>query len=487
MLACCVGAISCSKSGQKKKDINVILISIDTLRADHLNCYGYEGRVVSPNIDALARDGILFENFITASPWTMPAHFSMLTSLSPSAHGMNASFQGIIYKFRHGHKFNRLPYSRVMLAEVLREYGYATGAFTGGGPVDPRLGFDQGFDIYKTAMFKLNDNNVGEMDSWRKQQKRRFFLFWHHFEVHAPYLHADFVADSLPSDTARALRDELKKIQLIPEKDLWPAGAREIRYEEIKKLRHFNVYNRDVCETLYAGAVLSSDRWTGRLIESLKAEGLYDSSLIVLTSDHGEEFGDHRETNYYNMHGHSLYEEMVHVPLIIKLPKQKHAGKRVATVGQTVDIMPTILDILSLTPKQTEMQGTSLRHLWESPSTARARTAFSEALATVNEKKGVRTSRYKYIVSVSREQVYKHGRAFIPKDPTKRELYDLRKDPKEKSNLLKGTHSTNFDKLAADLERQLRDFVPEENAKAEPVDLDPSALERLKALGYIDN
>ncbi|MCP4679351.1 MAG: sulfatase-like hydrolase/transferase [Deltaproteobacteria bacterium] len=476
---------SCGRAAEKA-DYNIIYISIDTLRADHLNCYGYKKHKVSPEIDALARDGILFEKHITAAPWTTPTHLSMFTSLSPSTHGMNASFQSIIDQFQSGGQFSRLPESRVTLAEVLKENGYATSAFTGGGPMDPRLGFGQGFDTYETSMFKLKKGNMGVMYDWlKKHVSKKIFLFWHHFEMHAPYLHADFLSSVMPPEIAAKMKKEFRQIKMLPEEKLWPAGAVDLRQEEVKILKKYYAFNRHVCETMYAACVSVSDRWLGQFLKTLRRKRIYDKSLIVLTSDHGEEFADHNPAHFYNMHGHTLYDEMVHVPLIIKLPNQAHAGKRVSDVSRVVDIMPTILDILSLKPKKDEMQGKSLRSTWEDSSDSKPRSAFSEALTTPKEKKSIRTNRYKYIITLDKNTVSEHGRSYVPEAPAKRELYDLRKDRKEKSNLLKDRHSPNFDKIAAGFEQRIRDHLPEKSGEAEAVDLDTDVIERLKSLGYI--
>ena len=197
-LASCTGGSGVPDSAPAPEDLNVVLVSIDTLRADRLNAYGYDARRTSPNLDALAREGILFENFITAAPWTTPAHLSLITSLHPSTHGVIEPFDEMSRKLFGGGAFLSLAGRRVTLAEVLQAEGFRTAAFTAGGPLDPKLGFGQGFEEYATSMYKLDEENVGEMLAWvERHRESRFFLFWHHFEVHAPYLQADFVDDVL--------------------------------------------------------------------------------------------------------------------------------------------------------------------------------------------------------------------------------------------------------------------------------------------------
>ena len=457
----------------------MVLISVDTLRADRLNCYGYPTHTVSPNIDGLARDGVLFENFITSSPWTTPAHISMLTSLHPSSHGVIQSFAELM-KGLDGAMFNSLPEARWTLAEAVRQHGYSTAAFTGGITLDPKIGFGQGFDLYNTSMYKLNEANFKTMLDWLDtRSSQRFFLFWHTFEVHAPYLHADLLPDEYVRYTAaysalgrnmnsgESLSAHISNIQVVT-----------------RFLKERDAFNRTVCDSLYAGGIRSMDRWVGRLVAELRSRGLYDRTMIVFTSDHGEEFADHDPEKFYDSHGHSAYEEMIRVPLIIKLPDQQHAGTRTGVVAGMIDVMPTILDVLGMNPDLSEMQGVSLRSLWEDPATSPARIAFSEAAARGKEVKSVRTERHKYIIEIAPGVVTQHGRSYVP-DSAVRMLFDLTDDPLEKNNLLIPGAGPAID-LASRLEELLRAFVAVRPGDTEEIKLDPETVDKLKALGYVD-
>ncbi|MHC4395933.1 MAG: sulfatase [Planctomycetota bacterium] len=468
---------------------NVLLISVDTLRADSLNCYGFKKYITSPNIDALAKDGILFENCITASPWTTPSHMSMLTSMYPSTHGITISFMELwMNLYAKGPTFAKLPEFRTTLAEVLKANGFKTAAFTGGGTLEPVIGFDQGFELYDTSMYKLDKRNMGGMYNWIKENSNRnFFLFWHHFEVHAPYLHADFLSDILPGKTSKILRKEHEKLAANLFRNVWPNTSAYLLQTQMKMLETYSALNPVVCKTLYLGGVLSADRWLGQLLQLLKDEDLYDRTLIIFTSDHGEEFADHFQENFYDNHGQTLYEEMIRVPLIIKLPYQQNAGTRVPQVSQTIDFMPTILDFLSITPAKDEMQGISLRPFWKKNASAPAQIAYTEALASNDEKKGLRTDRYKFIVSIDPYTVSQFGRKYIPKKPFYRELYDLREDPEEKKNLLMFPQSKEIAKKAAAFERNIRKHISEQTGEIETVELDQITIQKLKSLGYIDN
>jgi arylsulfatase A-like enzyme len=466
---------------------NVVLVSIDTLRADRLGCYGYSERPTSPSIDALARESVLFENYITAAPWTTPSHLSLFTSLYPSSHGVMMSFRDMWSGLRFGEtSFHKLPDSRVTLAEVLSERGFATAAFTGGGPVDPTIGFGQGFDVYETEMFKLDEGNVGAMTSWIDEHAdEQFFLFWHHFEVHAPYLQAEFVDDAAPLEHAAAIAEGTRKLAGDTFRSVWPGDPARLRSAQTALLREHDAFNRNVCEALYTGGVRSADRWLGRFVETLRDKGLYDRTMLIVTSDHGEEFADHSRGSWYNKHGHNMYEEMIHLPLVVKLPNGYAGGTRVASVVQAVDVMPTILSVLGISPSKNEMQGRSLVPLWSPGAPVTDNVAFTESAVSRSEKKSVRSSRYKYIVSIDKLIVSQIGRKNLPDGPLSAELYDLKRDPREKRDLLAKGPSPKILSIAADFERQLRKHLAAQRGEATATTLDAAALEKLKALGYI--
>jgi arylsulfatase A-like enzyme len=483
---------SCSKQEPPPpppEDYNVILISVDTLRADRLNCYGYDRRRTSPNIDAFAADAILFENYVAAAPWTTPSHMSMFTSLYPSQHGLTQPFADLMSNLLTGGRFNKLPESRTTLAEVLKENGYATGAFTAGAAIDPKIGFGQGFSVYETSMYKLDETNMKAMLGWMARNSfGKFFLFWHNLEVHAPYLEPDFLSDVLPAETVARIRPGLRKIKndLLESK---PDASQRRRFKNRMTglLNRYDALNRDVCEALYTGGIRSFDRWFGELIRTLHDRNLYDDTIVILTSDHGEEFGDRSADKFYGGHGHTLYEELVHVPLIIKLPHSRHAGTRIAAPVRGIDIMPTILDVLRRTPARNEMEGESLRPLWEGAEPTNARVAISEALIEDYEQKSVRIGRYKYIFTIGQASVEKRGRNYMPEKPAARELYDLQADPLEKTNLLKAPADESHVELAATLEQSLRSHVAERSGPVENIQLDQETIEKLKSMGYVQS
>lgn len=459
---------------------NVLLISVDTLRADRLNCYGYEDHALSPHIDALARDGILFENHISASPWTTPSHMSLLTSLYPTSHGVIQSFGETMKGLRAG-TFNALPEERLTLADALQTAGWATAAFTGGITLDPKIGFEQGFSTYTTSMYKLNDSNVKDMTDWLAAHRSGpWFVFWHTFEVHGPYLHTDFLPEKYVA--ARAEYDEMAT-RLADGESLGKHSNNNRAVQRFLKDR--GIFKPEVCEALYLGGILSLDRWIGRVVETLRSLGLYERTMIVFTSDHGDEFAEHNPSMFYDRHGHSVFEELVHIPLIVKLPGQRAAGTRVEGVTRAIDVMPTILEQASVDPASNEMQGDSLREMWEDPASAEPRIAFAEGAAFAEEIKGVRTGRHKYVIRIAPDDVQRNGRSFIPERVKGRMLFDLTTDPGEKRDLLAGGAQAAAKGTAAELDGLLRHFVSTQRGQAGEVELDPETIERLRALGYV--
>jgi arylsulfatase A-like enzyme len=461
----------------------VVLVSVDTLRADRLNLYGYEARLTSPHLDALARDAVVFENHVAAAPWTPPSQMSLLTGLWPSSHGVTYSFK----EFHEGERGeSRIPVlgpSRRTLAQRLSEKGYATAAFTGGRTLSGWLGFDRGFSTFHTNMFKVSAPAMDEMLGWvGRNQDRRFFLFWHTFETHAPYLGTRFLEEVLPPAKAqkvRALVEEMARAKSTQEAPLR------------NRLRALGAYRREVTEALYAGAIVDADRWVGRLLDELKARRLYDRCLLIVTSDHGEEFADRSPQSYYNAHGHDVHREMVHVPLLVKLPGQAHAGQRVSAVSRAVDVVPTVLDVLGLPHTAPGLQGESLVPLWEGGEKT-SRPAFVEALEFEEEKKSIRTDEWKLIVTVDAESVARRGRSHLPAQFARASLFDLRKDPLEREDLLAPASGSpagvapRHAAVAAALEADLRAHLRKQRAEPATAVPPPEAIEALRALGYVN-
>ncbi|MCD6460619.1 sulfatase [bacterium] len=311
----------------KNKKPNIILIGIDTLRADHLGCYGYLRRT-SPTIDSIAKNGVLFEQVICQSSWTLPSFTSIFTGLYPFNH--NVERQSDIIN-------EKIP----TLQKTLSSLGYFTAAYTNGGDISKRLGWDRGFDVFIQNNHHGEDTNSFSFKDYKKQlfdflsQKKLppFFLFIHTYDCHAYY-------DCAPN--------------------IYKQMFTNINYKDIhnlKKQRFSDSFLKKNADTitkedtnhiigLYDSEIRYIDSLLKEMINLLKKQNLLKNTFIIITSDHGEEFKDHNSFG----HNHSLYNELVHVPLIIQgpgIPK----NIRIDTKVRSIDIFPTVFDMLGIKNK----------------------------------------------------------------------------------------------------------------------------------------
>jgi arylsulfatase A-like enzyme len=420
----------------KSTDCNIILISIDTLRADHLGCYGYSANT-TPNIDKFSKDSVLFKNTIAQASSTEPAHASIFTSLIPSHHGAFFSTK------------KPIPPEIVTMAEILKENGYKTISYNGGGQVAAELGFDQGFDLYSSFPDKMDHldrvfiKKVESVIDWIKNNpNEKFFAFLHTFEVHHPYtpkkeyLHMfdNSYQGALPGHISRKLLGNINE------------GRMKMSAED--KQHIINAYD---------GEIFSMDKAFGVLLDFLKKQGLYEDTLIVFTSDHGEEFGEHGTMGW---HGHTLYDEQLKVPLIIKLTNSKHASTIIGEQARSLDILPTVLDVLNIPPLEC-FEGVSLLG-WLNKRNRTALFAVSQQdTPRQTHPTSIRTNKWK---------LYDE------------KLFDLESDPLEQKEV-----QTGYKRIRKELRSEL-DYILSLNQSAEEntsVDLSEETLKTLKSLGYL--
>lgn len=294
---------------------NVLLISIDTCRADHLSCYGYEQRT-TPNIDALARQGILFENAISPVPLTLPAHSSMLTGTIPPYHGV------------HDNTGYQLDDDILCLAEILKDAGFATAAAISAFVLDSKHGLGQGFDVYDDTFKNPLDNNhvvqrrgdetTEHALEWIDANRDTpFFYFLHYYDPHHNYAPPEPFASRFPSHP-------------------------------------------------YAGEIAYTDHCIGQVVRKLKELDLYQSTLLIIVGDHGEMLGEHGE----NDHAFFVYQSAIRIPLIFKLPGAETPARLSSLVG-LVDIVPTVCSLLDVAPPP-DIQGRDLTAYWMRKDTAQA-------------------------------------------------------------------------------------------------------------------
>jgi len=423
-------------AGLRCPGCNAILISIDTLRADHLGCYGY-ARETSPNIDELAARSLVFTDATSQSSWTTPAHASMFSGAPPSEHGL-------VY-FRNP---GVLSEETDTLAEILARNGYRTVSYNGAGYVSARFGLGQGFEIYESRSRNF-EANIAAAEKWIGENRDRpFFLFLHGYDVHRPYTmfkyntfceyEGDF--DILKFCTAAETRKR--------------PGDRELEYVVAQ----------------YDAGIVWVDLLLGRFFRFLDDAGLRDDTVIIVTSDHGEEFYEHGGCD----HKHSVYRELVHVPLIIALPSG--VARRVdVPVPASTAILPTVLSIVGVEPegpaRSTDLVRVAATGRYDGDP---IESETGRLVENLQHWKGITTARWKLI--------YEHDCG-----ETSFELYDRTGDAMERDDVF-GERRGEVEGLIA---RMLTDGgitgEPREGAAPEQRAIeDRELVEQLEALGYME-
>lgn len=438
---------------------NVILISLDTLRADHVGCYGYP-RDTTPNIDQMAKDSVVFLNTFASSPWTLPSHVSLLTSLNCINHQ--------VYQ-----KEQRIDPSILTLADILREKDYFNGAITGGGFVKGLFGFNKGFDSYRVGGSLNKPDSAHKIclasQNWiRKHRDRNFFLFVHTYQIHTPYSSPSPYNEYFLADDAKFKRFNQRKFRF---------------YQEDRFIPVTDKIRQNIIDLYDSGILYTDDVLIKILIEELKTLGIYDNTMIILLSDHGEEFYDHKAW----AHSHSLYNETIKVPLIIKFFDSEHAGTNIKSYARLIDVMPTILDALDIDYPDQYSDGETLLDLINDRNTGDEERIFLSELTTdpidgtIPKKTAINRGKNKLIINEEYDPQKLAYFNFPPPKFEKFEVYDLETDPHE---------SINFALSDTNLTRQLLNFMEIhfvqkcEWASIENENKD-EIREQLRALGYI--
>jgi arylsulfatase A-like enzyme len=469
-----------SEPGQRP---NILLLVLDTARADHLSCYGYP-KPTTPNIDRMAREGVLFENAYSAAVWTLAGHASIFTGMTPSKNGANGEN---IY----------LDEGFITLAEVLANCGYRTAGFCNNPWVSEFTATDQGFHHFRKMWLKQYGQNLllsygfyrliqnlftsvpivgsveattGEVLDWMKEHEDEpYFVFINLMEPHPPLdYRAEFTDPFIPEGLSP---EDLKAVNQNPY-TIW-AG------KESMDSRDFQAY-----QALYDGELRYMDFHLGKFFDELQAAGLLDSTLLIITADHGEQMGE----GGYLGHHFALRDALIHVPLIVRGPNVVPLGVRVTSNVQTLDILPTLIGLLGIQDLDiwNALQGKSLLPL---PAAEEERSVVAEEYRALLEIKFVDAYKPEFDV----DDVYGHrSRAWI-KGPYKyvaheegaEEIYDLSKDDQEVNNLAQQV-PTVLERMRGELIRWMESFDPfevnKENFRFQP---DKSTEEQLRSLGYI--
>ena len=429
----------CGKRQHAKKP-NIILITLDTTRADRLGCYGYR-RQTSPNIDKLAEESVLYTRAIAPSSWTLPSHASLFTGKFTSSHGARYDPDGPLLltnairgpKSWDAYRARGLAQNEVTLAEVLKETGYTTAAVVGGPWMKRIFGLNKGFDYYNDSQISTVNGRLASQVTtsalnWlERRREKKFFLFLNYFDPHGPYSPPEgFALRFLPKGTNFT--------------------GREPTLEETN--------------ALYDAEILYMDHYIGRFLQKLKVENLYNDTLIIVTSDHGELFGEHGKFG----HGHYLYQEELHVPLFIKYPAGEVSPKRTDLRAQLTDILPMIYERVGITIPG-NIQGTS-------PSQIKHPIIAETYPLPLISKDG------------SWQSIFEGDFKFIWNSKNQHMLFNLKDDPEENVNIIV-QDSKRTERMWAQMEQYLAK-LPKPGLAVPAGEPDDQTKEALKSLGYVN-
>lgn len=432
---------------------NILLVSIDSLRADRLHCYG-NPRQTSPTIDALAAGGVRFEHAVAPTSWTLPSHMSLMTALPTAVHGVNDE--------RH-----RLRDDVPTLTTVLRRNGYATAGIVSGTFLDRRFGFDAGFDHYDdysfvkaSGRFQKRGHTAGRLSTlalrwlerWRVEEpKRPFFLFAHYFDVHYDY------TPPPPFDT------------MFDPGYQGPIDGTDIR---LSSTIYPGMPPRDLQHllALYDGEIRSTDAALGRIIRWLGEAGILDRTIVVVVSDHGEEFLEHGEIG----HRATLYDEVLRIPMVIRYPPAVPAGRSVDAQVRLMDVAPTVLSLAGARGRlgtfdrgeRRSWQAADLAPLFD-PATASDVPPLPAFGTLFDRLASLRTNQAKAI----RSHTGRH------------QFYDLSSDPGERTNLWNAGRNPAGAALLGELDVWMRHTSG--GSRSAPTRLSREQEEALRSLGYL--
>jgi arylsulfatase A-like enzyme len=418
---------------------HLVVVSLDTLRADRLGLYGY-ARATSPTLERFAEHAFVFENAVAPANATTASHHALFQSRSAGA-ALAAR--------------DAAP----TLAQMLSQHGFRTAAFTGGGTLSRAAGFARGFDRWDEHGPELAQSLSGALDFLDEAARRdgRAYLFVHCFDVHLPYdppppYDTLFAPDYRGSVTGRASLPLLRGVRRIFEQAQRPDPPR------------LDAADRAKISALYDGEIARTDATLASLFARLDAPDLRGDTLVVILSDHGEEFWDHGSV----LHAHTLYQELLHVPLLLRVPAEEPEARRIAQRVSLVDVVPTLLELLAL-PAPPGLSGRSLVPLLRGEA-APSQPVFAEGFAFDARLQAVIDGDWKLIRDLRTGALA---------------LYDLAADPGEQRDLA-ASRPEERERLRALLDAEFGGGHPAQDPLALPAPLEPETRERLRALGYLD-
>lgn len=460
--------VNCSK----QKKIQIILISIDTLRGDSITPAGYF-RDTTPYLSQLVKESVYFSKAYSNGCWTMPSHMSMLTGTLPSRHGVNQGMGTM-----KGKGASMLHDAVKLLPEILKASHpqLKTVKFA---RLPGDLGFARGFDINNSMDPFLDEKSFKTLlKEFENQKDRDFFFFVHTWMVHAPYARSHFLKEGKLSREKRKQIDQFRTMTKAERmKLLKMKKSRGVTNDFPFFLSKNKLFNMKDCKALYDSNIYYVDQLVDRLIGKLKELDIYDDVFVIITSDHGEHFDDHFKNCFYNFHGQDFYEEFVRVLLIIKYPDQTKS-KIIRHPVSLIDLVPTVLNYYKMKIPDF-VQGESLLV----PHTRRKNQyIISEAVVMKTiERKMLRTGNLKYIITMVKPE--KPGRVNWDR-VIKPRLYNLKEDPQEKKNLFE---EEKYKNTCLNLEKALKNIlkISVKYGPSKTTKLDEETINQLKQLGYI--
>ncbi|MBU0483628.1 MAG: sulfatase-like hydrolase/transferase [Proteobacteria bacterium] len=414
----------------RQNNLNVIIIGFEPLGSRHVGAYGYD-KDTTPYLDTFAKDAFLFKNVVSPSSWTLPVFMSWFTSLYPSRHRITNKYSKVTDSEQKLANLSEQSPEVITLAEIMKAQGYQTAGFTGGAGVSSDFGYARGFDLYYDQQtFAGFDQTMPMALDWLKDHRQNnFFLFVQGYDVHGRFpLDEEGKEKFIDKEYQGKLQGTTDEYWALRDQNI-DQGKLDLDEGDIKFL-----------QSIYDAKISAADRRFGSFIKGLQEMGLLENTVIVISSGSGNEYYEHRRID----HGFSLYEELIQVPLIIRMPKITGSTKNLV---RTIDIMPTILDLLKIkTPQsQAQMEGVSLQPLMKGETLELDGFAETDYLLQSFKRSITTNDGWKFIISL---------------DTDERELYDLNHDPDEQKNVL-GTNG----RIAYELEQKLFSHLAEINRK----------------------
>lgn len=449
---------------------NIVLVVIDSLRSDALSCYGYH-RKTSPFMDKFASEAVVFKNAVSIATSTPPAMAGIMTSRMPYYEPGLLWKNGLWYgmkRFGSSDYEGGLPNALDTFAEILNRNGYATAGFITNPYLVSGFHFDQGFDTYREIFspgeivpYGLAEEVTGKAMHWLEGiGEVPFFLYLHYMDVHFPYL---------PPNEYRHLFS-YPRVEGKPEETLQQIWRSR---KDLADPENANI--KEHMRGLYDEGIAYTDYWIGELLKYLDSTDLADNTIVIITSDHGEEFLEHGST----LHGATPYEEVIRIPLMIRVPGNR--PQEIDALVRNFDVMPTVLDLAEIETADESYDAVSLRPLLDDKVETLGLIGMTNFPAKGFKRResrlqAIRTNEYKFI--------------FLPDQAENSELYILSEDPFERSNVYASERLAVRQTLRDQLETTFKKFEMESqqsvSTREDSIELDEETQEQLRALGYVE-